>query len=224
MPRFILIMKSLNEENYLKAIFHLIDKDDTFTVNELSKMLNIKMPSVNSMMKKFSQKNWVIYESYKPIKITALGKKEAAHVVRKHRLTEMFLVEKMGFGWEVVHEIAEQLEHIHSEIFFDKMDELLDYPKVDPHGEPIPDKQGNIIQQNLTKLSECKARETVILSAVIDSSDEFLTYLNHRNLSLNSELKILEVEKFDQSMKIEFDGKNETLSKMVCDKILVQKI
>lgn len=224
MPRFILIMKSLNEENYLKAIFHLIDKDDTFTVNELSKMLNIKMPSVNSMMKKFSQKNWVIYESYKPIKITALGKKEAAHVVRKHRLTEMFLVEKMGFGWEVVHEIAEQLEHIHSEIFFDKMDELLNYPKVDPHGEPIPDKQGNIIQQNLTKLSECKAGNSAILSAVIDSSDEFLTYLNHRNLSLNSELKILEVEKFDQSMKIEFDGKTETLSKMVCDKILVQKI
>ena len=217
-------MKSLNEENYLKAIFHLIDKDDTFTVNELSKMLNIKMPSVNSMMKKFSQKNWVIYESYKPIKITALGKKEAAHVVRKHRLTEMFLVEKMGFGWEVVHEIAEQLEHIHSEIFFDKMDELLNYPKVDPHGEPIPDKQGNIIQQNLTKLSECKAGNSAILSAVIDSSDEFLTYLNHRNLSLNSELKILEVERFDQSMKIEFDGKTETLSKMVCDKILVQKI
>lgn len=217
-------MKSLNEENYLKAIFHLIDKDDTFTVNELSKMLNIKMPSVNSMMKKFSQKNWVIYESYKPIKITALGKKEAVHVVRKHRLTEMFLVEKMGFGWEVVHEIAEQLEHIHSEIFFDKMDELLNYPKVDPHGEPIPDKQGNIIQQNLTKLSECKAGNSAILSAVIDSSDEFLTYLNHRNLSLNSELKILEVEKFDQSMKIEFDGKTETLSKMVCDKILVQKI
>ena len=224
MRRFILIMKSLNEENYLKAIFHLIDKDDTFTVNELSKMLNIKMPSVNSMMKKFSQKNWVIYESYKPIKITALGKKEAAHVVRKHRLTEMFLVEKMGFGWEVVHEIAEQLEHIHSEIFFDKMDELLNYPKVDPHGEPIPDKQGNIIQQNLTKLSECKAGNSAILSAVIDSSDDFLTYLNHRNLSLNSELKILEVEKFDQSMKIEFDGKTETLSKMVCDKILVQKI
>ena len=224
MPRFILIMKSLNEENYLKAIFHLIDKDDTFTVNELSKMLNIKMPSVNSMMKKFSQKNWVIYESYKPIKITALGKKEAVHVVRKHRLTEMFLVEKMGFGWEVVHEIAEQLEHIHSEIFFDKMDELLNYPKVDPHGEPIPDKQGNIIQQNLTKLSECKAGNSAILSAVIDSSDEFLTYLNHRNLSLNSELKILEVEKFDQSMKIEFSGKTETLSEMVCDKILVQKI
>ena len=138
-------MKSLTEENYLKAIFHLIDEDNCFTINELSKLLNIKMPSVNSMMKKFMQKNWVIYESYKPIKLTDLGKKEAALIVRKHRLTEMFLVEKMGFGWEAVHEIAEQLEHIHSEIFFDKMDEFLNYPKVDPPGEPIPDKEGNII-------------------------------------------------------------------------------
>lgn len=149
-------MKSLTEENYLKAIFHLIDENDTFTVNDLSKMLQIKMPSVNNMIKKFAEKNWVIYESYKPIKISELGKKEAAQVVRKHRLTEMFLVEKMGFGWQEVHEIAEQLEHIHSELFFDKMDELLQYPKIDPHGEPIPDKDGNIIEQNLLKLSECK--------------------------------------------------------------------
>ena len=217
-------MNSLNEENYLKAIFHLIDKNDTFTVNELSKTLNIKMPSVNSMMKKFAQKNWVIYESYRPIRITNLGKKEAAQIVRKHRLTEMFLVEKMGFGWEVVHEIAEQLEHIHSDIFFDKMDELLNYPKIDPHGEAIPDKDGNIIQQNLMKLSECKEGDTLSLSSVTDSSDEFLTYLNQRKLSLNSKLKILEIEKYDQSMKILFDNKTETLSKIVCDKILVEKL
>lgn len=216
-------MNSLNEENYLKAIFHLIDEKDTFTVNELSKILNIKMPSVNSMMKKFAQKNWVIYESYKPIRITDLGKKEAAQIVRKHRLTEMFLVEKMGFGWEVVHEIAEQLEHIHSEIFFDKMDELLNYPKVDPHGEAIPDKDGNIIKQNLMKLSECKEGEKVSLCSVTDSSDSFLTYLNQRKLSLNSKLKIIEIEKYDQSMKIEFDNKIETISKIVCDKILVEK-
>ena len=216
-------MNSLNEENYLKAIFHLIDKNDTFTVNELSKTLNIKMPSVNSMMKKFAQKNWVIYESYRPIRITNLGKKEAAQIVRKHRLTEMFLVEKMGFGWEVVHEIAEQLEHIHSDIFFDKMDELLNYPKIDPHGEAIPDKDGNIIQQNLMKLSECKEGDSLSLSSVTDSSDEFLTHLNQRKLSLNSKLKILEIEKYDQSMKILFDNKTETLSKIVCDKILVEK-
>ena len=149
-------MNSLTEENYLKAFFHLSDDNNQVTVNELSKFLNIKMPSVNSMMKKFAEKKWVIYETYKPIKITDLGKREAAIVVRKHRLTEMFLVEKMEFGWENVHEIAEQLEHIHSEDFFDKMDELLNYPKVDPHGEPIPDKEGNIINQNFLKLSECK--------------------------------------------------------------------
>lgn len=215
-------MKSLTEENYLKAIFHLINKENSFTVNELSKMLNIKMPSVNSMMKKFAQKNWVIYESYKPIKLTNLGKKEAALIVRKHRLTEMFLVEKMGFGWEEVHEIAEQLEHIHSENLFNKMDELLCYPKIDPHGEPIPDKDGNIIQQNLMKLSECKVSDKVILTSVTESSDEFLTYLNLRKLSLNSKLEILEIEKFDQSMSILCNGETKILSKIVCDKILVK--
>lgn len=218
-------MKSLTEENYLKAIFHLIDEDNCFTINELSKLLNIKMPSVNSMMKKFMQKNWVIYESYKPIKLTDLGKKEAALIVRKHRLTEMFLVEKMGFGWEAVHvhEIAEQLEHIHSEIFFDKIDEFLNYPKVDPHGEPIPDKEGNIIEQNLIKLSECKVHDEVILASVTESSDDFLTYLSSRNMNLNSQITILEIEKYDQSMSILCNGEIKILSRIVCDKILVNK-
>ena len=118
-------MISLTEENYLKAIFHLRNTDNTVTINELSKFLHVKMPSVNNMMKKFAQKNWVIYETYKPLKITAEGNKEAALIVRKHRLTEMFLVEKMNFGWENVHEIAEQLEHLHSDLFFDKIDEIL---------------------------------------------------------------------------------------------------
>ena len=218
-------MKSLSEENYLKAIFHLIDDKNTFTVNELSRLLGIKMPSVNSMMKKFVQKNWVIYESYKPIILTNLGKKEAALIVRKHRLTEMFLVHKMGFGWEAVHQIAEQLEHIHSELFFDKMDELLNYPKIDPHGEPIPDKDGNIIQQNLMKLSECKAGDEVALASVTESSEAFLTYLSQRELQLNTKIKILKIEEYDHSMSISFGiDKKETLSKMVCDKILVEKI
>ncbi len=216
-------MNSLTEENYLKAFFHLSDENNQVTVNELSKFLKIKMPSVNSMMKKFAEKNWVIYETYRPIKITESGKREAAIVVRKHRLTEMFLVEKMGFGWENVHEIAEQLEHIHSDVFFDKMDELLNYPKVDPHGEPIPDKEGNIINQNFQKLSECRKDETVVLSSVTLSTDEFLNYLNQRNLSLGTELKIIDLEKFDASMKISYQGKTETLSKMVCEKLLVQK-
>lgn len=216
-------MNSLTEENYLKAIFHLLDSENQVTVNELSKFLQIKMPSVNSMMKKFADKNWVIYETYKPIKVTELGRKEAAIVVRKHRLTEMFLVEKMGFGWENVHEIAEQLEHVHSEDFFDKMDEILNFPKVDPHGEPIPDKDGIIITQNLKKLSECKINETVILTSVTISTDDFLNYLNQRNLALGEEILIKNIEKFDGSMQITFADRTEILSKMVCEKLLVKK-
>lgn len=216
-------MNSLTEENYLKAIFHLLDSENQVTVNELSKFLQIKMPSVNSMMKKFADKNWVIYETYKPIKVTELGRKEAAIVVRKHRLTEMFLVEKMGFGWENVHEIAEQLEHVHSEDFFDKMDEILNFPKVDPHGEPIPDKDGIIITQNLKKLSECKINETVILTSVTISTDDFLNYLNQRNLALGAEILIKNIEKFDGSMQITFADRTEILSKMVCEKLLVKK-
>ena len=216
-------MNSLTEENYLKAIFHLLDSENQVTVNELSKFLQIKMPSVNSMMKKFADKNWVIYETYKPIKVTELGRKEADIVVRKHRLTEMFLVEKMGFGWENVHEIAEQLEHVHSEDFFDKMDEILNFPKVDPHGEPIPDKDGIIITQNLKKLSECKVNDMVILTSVTISTDDFLNYLNQRNLALGAEILIKNIEKFDGSMQIEFSDRTEVLSKMVCEKLLVKK-
>ncbi len=216
-------MNSLTEENYLKAIFHLLDSENQVTVNELSKFLQIKMPSVNSMMKKFADKNWVIYETYKPIRVTELGRKEAAIVVRKHRLTEMFLVEKMGFGWENVHEIAEQLEHVHSEDFFDKMDEILNFPKVDPHGEPIPDKDGIIITQNLKKLSECKINDIVILTSVTISTDDFLNYLNQRNLALGVEILIKNIEKFDGSMQITFSDRTEILSKMVCEKLLVKK-
>ncbi|MGZ5263631.1 MAG: metal-dependent transcriptional regulator [Kaistella sp.] len=215
-------MISLSEENYLKAIFHLVNEENTVTINEISKFLNVKMPSVNNMMKKFADKNWVHYESYKPLKITNSGKKQAALVVRKHRLTEMFLVEKMHFGWENVHEIAEQLEHIHSETFFDKMDEILNYPKYDPHGEPIPDKDGNIIAQDLKKLSECEVNQKVIFSAVTITDDDFLTFLNIKNLELGKEIEVLEIEKFDKSMTVNIDAKPTVLSKIVCEKILVK--
>lgn len=215
-------MISLSEENYLKAIFHLADKENTVTINEISKFLDVKMPSVNNMMKKFAEKNWVRYESYKPLKITDSGKKQAALVVRKHRLTEMFLVEKMNFGWENVHEIAEQLEHIHSETFFDKMDEILNFPKYDPHGEPIPDKDGNIIAQDLKKLSECEKHQKVIFTSVTISDDDFLTYLNIKNLELGKVIEVLDIEIFDKSMTVKIDKTPTVLSKIVCDKILVK--
>jgi DtxR family Mn-dependent transcriptional regulator len=178
---------------------------------------------VNNMMKKFADKKWVIYETYKPLVVTESGKREAALVVRKHRLTEMFLVKKMNFGWENVHEIAEQLEHVHSQIFFDKMDEILDYPKFDPHGEPIPDKDGNIIAQDLQKLSVCAVGEIVIFASVTLSDDGFLSYLNDRKLLLNTRIKVVKIEEFDKSMTIEIGNNKEILSRKATEIILVKK-
>jgi DtxR family Mn-dependent transcriptional regulator len=215
---------TLTEENYLKALFHLVDNEGKVTINELSKFLNVKMPSVNNMMKKFADKSWVIYETYKPLIVTEKGRREASLVVRKHRLTEMFLVKKMNFGWENVHEIAEQLEHVHSTIFFDKMDEILDHPKFDPHGEPIPDKEGNIIAQDLQRLSNCEVGETVIFASVTLSDDAFLNYLTERKLLLNTKIKIIKIENFDKSVTVEVAGKQEVLSRKATEKILVKNI
>ncbi len=216
-------MNSLAEENYLKALLHLSNNKGEVNVNELSKRLEIKMPTVTSMMKKLSSKKLVFYESYKPLKLTDKGKKEAASIIRKHRLTEMFLVEKMGFGWEQVHDIAEQIEHIQSPEFFSKMDELLGFPKLDPHGSPIPDKNGKMAWKAYSKLSECKTGDTVKLSAVINTSAEFLKLLNSRALSLGLKMKIKSVESFDNTMVVSYGKRlSETLSHTVCERLLVE--
>ena len=217
-------MNSLTEENYLKALFNLANDSGEVNVNELSKSLDIKMPTVTSMMKKLSKKKLVHYESYKPLRLTEKGKEEAGIIIRKHRLTEMFLVEKMKFGWEEVHDIAEQLEHVQSPGFFEKMDELLGFPKIDPHGSPIPDKHGKIVWKEYSKLSECKVGECIRLAAVIDSSSDFLKYLNTRQMQLGLEMKIKSIEVFDKSFVVTY-GKhlNETLSHLVCERLLVEK-
>jgi DtxR family Mn-dependent transcriptional regulator len=218
-------MNSLAEENYLKALLNLSNDKGEVNVNELSKRLGIKMPTVTSMMKKLSAKKLVHYESYKPLRLTEKGKKEAAAIIRKHRLTEMFLVEKMGFGWEDVHEIAEQVEHIQSPGFFEKMDELLGFPKLDPHGSPIPDKSGKIVWKEYSKLSECKAGDTIKLSSVINTSTEFLKFLNSRELSLGLKVKIRSVEPFDNTMVVSYGKRSsETLSRAVCERLLVEKV
>lgn len=218
-------MNSLAEENYLKALLNLSNDKGEVNVNELSKRLEIKMPTVTSMMKKLSAKNLVHYESYKPLRLTEKGKKEAAAIIRKHRLTEMYLVEKMGFGWEQVHDIAEQIEHIQSPEFFAKMDELLGYPKLDPHGSPIPDKNGKMVWKEYSKLSECKAGDTIKLSAVINTSAEFLKFLNSRELSLGLKVKIKSVEPFDNTMVVSYGKRlSETLSHTVCERLLVEKV
>ncbi|MBW1619615.1 metal-dependent transcriptional regulator [Empedobacter falsenii] len=216
-------MNSLVEENYLKALFHLSENGKgEVNVKDLSKHLEIKMPTVNSMMKKLAEKELVIYESYKPLRLSDKGILKASLIVRKHRLTEMFLVDKMGFGWEQVHEIAEQIEHIQSPIFFDKMDELLNFPKLDPHGSPIPDKNGKIEIINYKKLAEFKEGDKVEICAVIGSSDEFLKYLNSKNIHLNDEIEIISVEDFDGTMKVKFLKSNEieTFSNHVTSRLL----
>ena len=218
-------MISLTEENYLKALYNLSKESGGVNVNELSKALKIKMPTVTSMMKKLGAKKLVDYESYKPLRLTEKGKKEAGLIIRKHRLAEMFLVEKMGFGWEEVHDIAEQIEHIQSPGFFEKMDQLLGYPKIDPHGEPIPDKDGKMVLKQYKKLSECEGGDTVTLSAVINTSVEFLKFLNNREIHLGLKIKIKSVEPFDGTMIITYDERSsETLSHTVCERLLVEKL
>lgn len=216
-------MYSPVEENYLKALFHL-SKNGTEEVNvkDLSLHLAIKMPTVNSMVKKFADKELVFYETYKPLRLTEQGILKAALIVRKHRLTEMFLVEKMGFGWEEVHQVAEQIEHIKSDLFFDKMDQLLNYPKVDPHGSPIPDSNGKFDAIFYKKLSEYQVGNVVELSAVTFSSEEFLKYLSAKNIALGNQIEILSIEPFDGTMEVFINRKKEIFSKIVANKLLVK--
>lgn len=218
-------MASLVEENYLKALFNLVNEFGEIGMSELSTQLEVSKPSANSMMKNLHLKGLVHYEKYKPIHLTNKGKKAAALIVRKHRLTEMYLVEKMGFGWEQVHEVAEQIEHIQSDLFFRRMDELLDHPTVDPHGSPIPDSEGEIHWPNYTPLSECKAGDKVKLLALNQSSKSFLKFLNSKELELGIRLHVEYVEPFDSSIEVSYPGHpKEVLSVTAAEKLLVEKI
>lgn len=216
-------MASSTEENYLKALFNLDSEKGEITVSDLSNVLAVSTPTVNSMVKNLYEKGLVQYEKYKPITLTPKGKKEAALIIRKHRLTEMYLVEKMGFGWEVVHEIAEQIEHIKSPAFFDRMDDLLGHPTADPHGSPIPDKNGRVSWKSYQKLIDCKPGDTVKLAALTNSSEDFLKYLNSKKLSLGLIIKIDSLEKFDGSMTVSYlKNQSQILSAVVCEKLLVK--
>lgn len=216
-------MLTLIEENYIKALYHLGQADGTVSVNELSKHLNIKMPTVNSMMKKMAEKGLVIYESYKPLKLTDYGMITGALIIRKHRLTEMYLVEKMGFTWDQVHDIAEQMEHVNSTAFFDKMDELLNYPQFDPHGSPIPDKEGNIAQNDFFMLSKALVSDFVTIRAVTNSSEEFLKYLSSKQIEIGTTVQVVAKESYDETMTIAMSQVQITMSTKITDRLLVNK-
>ncbi|MCF8324165.1 MAG: metal-dependent transcriptional regulator [Leadbetterella sp.] len=216
-------MMTLTEENYLKALFHLSLENEEVSVLDLSKSLNIKMPTVNSMVKKLSSKELISYEKYKPLTLTQGGKRAAGLIIRKHRLVEMFLVEHLGFGWDEVHEIAEQIEHIKSQKFFDRIDQLLDFPKVDPHGSPIPDINGEVAVQNYNKLEECLVNQQATFMSVGSSQDSFLKLIDKLNLKLGDKIKVLEIQDFDKTMRVLVNNNSEqTLSQLVATNILVK--
>lgn len=212
-------------ENYLKTLFILLHEGMDLTITNISKRLEVTLPTANSMIKKLQEKGWVEYKKYKPVRFTEKGQRVAALIVRKHRLTEMYLLDKMGFGWEEVHEIAEQIEHIKSTKLFDRMDELLGFPTIDPHGSPIPDKSGNLDRKTYYLLSDMEAGDKVILKALKDSSSEFLIYLNKNSLSLGTEIEIVDKEEFDGSMILNYASqKSIGLSSKICERLLVERI
>lgn len=218
-------MASPTEENYLKSLYILAYERDGVNFSEIGMQLKVSLPTVNSMMKNLKKQGLVNYEKYKPVSLTDKGRKVAGLVLRKHRLTEMYLVNRMGFGWEEVHEIAEQVEHISSFAFFERMDELLGHPKTDPHGSPIPDSNGEIIRVYHKKLSDCRAGETVKLIALSKSADDFLKFLNSRDLHLGTELKIISREDYDQSMTVMYaNHASEVFSDLVCKQLLVEEL
>ncbi len=195
-------MPTQAKENYLKALFSISQKKNTVSITELAEMMQVSKPTANSMVKKMKENGWVIYEKYKPLKLTAKGQKVAALIVRKHRLAEMFLSKIMNFGWEEVHDIAEEMEHLQSTKLFDRMDEILGFPTEDPHGSPIPDKTGKIANASYLNLTALKEGDSAKICGLTNSSKDLLLFLNKKNISLGTELKVQEIEKFDQSFEI----------------------
>ena len=216
-------MGSLTEENYIKTIYSLSLDPGEVTVSELARKLSVKLPTVTSMIKKLSTKKLVSYAPYQGIKMTEKGRKEALSIIRKHRLAELFLVKILKLGWEEVHEIAEQLEHVNSERFYNRIDELLGYPKADPHGEPIPDANGKVISQKSIPLGQAVVGLPVKISAVTNDEKLFLDHLNTKGLQIGDTIVIKKKEEFDGSVLILNKSKKETmLSNQVVEKIWVE--
>jgi DtxR family Mn-dependent transcriptional regulator len=215
-------LETLATENYLKVIYHLHLANKTVSASEIALAMEVSLPTVNSMVKKLAEQKYLEYKKYKPISLTKKGIKTAALIIRKHRLTEMYLTEKMGFGWQEVHEIAEQLEHLHAPKFFDKIDEILGYPEIDPHGSPIPDKDGNIQSVHLQPLALQKVGSKHIIKAVADTSEAFLSYLNNKKIKLGNEVKIIRKESFDGQTTLLVNKRELIVSEVICNKILVE--
>ena len=197
---------STSEENYIKAIYHLQHTNEVVSTNEVADKLNTKAASVTDMLKKLKAKNLLNYEPYKGFTLSKEGKKLALNVVRKHRLWEYFLVHKLEFGWDEVHDIAEELEHISSPELIERLDAYLSFPRFDPHGDPIPDSNGKMVITKQINLIDCDLSKKAEVTAVGSQSTELLELLRHKNIGIGTVLQVVQKFSFDNSVEIKIDN------------------
>ena len=216
---------SSTEENYLKAIFKIAEKEKkSVSTNSLARQLGTTPASVTDMIKRLAGKDMINYEKYKGVTLSGQGNKFAINLIRKHRLWELFLVNKLRFAWHQVHDIAEELEHVISEELISRLDAFMDYPKFDPHGDPIPNPDGKFTLRNQVSLSEMYPNQYGVLLSVKDQHTDFLKFLTKINIKLGSEIRILEMYDYDRSFKIIIDAKHEaTISKQISQNLLMKK-
>lgn len=217
-------MLTQTEENYLKALFSLTETEEGKTeagTNELAAVLNVKPATANDMLKKLKEKKLISYEKYGKISLMAAGRKLAVEVVRKHRLWETFLYEKLEFTWDEVHEVAEQLEHIYSPKLIEKLEKFLDYPELDPHGDVIPNAKGEMKMPARKTLSQWPVGKTCKLVAVKDNSASFLQYVVQVGLGLSSKIKVVARQSFDGSLEIEVNGRRSSVSQKFAENLYV---
>ncbi|WP_088324315.1 metal-dependent transcriptional regulator [Polaribacter tangerinus] len=217
-------MFTLSEENYLKTIYHLEHETNKgISTNAIAEKLATKASSVSDMIKKLSDKQVLNYKKYKGVVLTELGKKTAANIVRKHRLWEVFLVDKLNFSWDEVHDVAEQLEHIKSQKLINQLDQFLGFPTHDPHGDPIPDKEGNLNTIDKSLLSTLTSNEHGVCVGVNDSSSEFLQFLDKKGITLGKKITVIEKEDFDASLIILVGEKKLTISHKIANNLYIKK-
>lgn len=212
-----------SEENYIKVIYHLSSVSPKgINTNAIAGMIESKASSVTDMVKKLAEKDLVFYQKYQGVTLTKKGLNAAKMIVRKHRLWEVFLVEKLDFNWDEVHELAEELEHIQSEKLINRLDEFLGFPKEDPHGDPIPDKNGQMIKIEKQLLSEIPMQTKVICLGVKDSSPTFLQYLDKHKIALGSTIEVVNKEDFDLSLTIRIFDKEFLISQKIANNLYVK--
>lgn len=215
-------MHSFTEENYLKAIYHLSEGNHkAVSTNQIAEMTSTKAASVTDMLKKLAEKNLINYVKYQGVTLNESGIRAAVSIIRKHRLWEVFLVDKLGFKWDEVHDIAEELEHINSERLINRLDDFLGNPATDPHGDPIPDRSGTIHHKKLVKISEMKQNDSGTISGVSEHSSVFLKLLEKLGLTLGTKITVAELIEFDGSIILTVQSKELTISREVAKNILV---